>query len=179
MRISVNLTSAFNCHSTNYSGDCNFDSRSNRMGDRAVYCARLESVCAERHPGFESPPIRQCFHYSCLSLLLVLVRSLCLGCRPIAFLQHLNLLPKLDHAALGKDAAKVYARINHAIAPQERARIDNRIATNFRSVADDRAEFCEAGCDIVIGRHDGDFAVIEFYVRENHACAKMSVVTED
>ena len=30
-----------------------------RMGDRAVYCARLESVCAERHPGFESPPIRR------------------------------------------------------------------------------------------------------------------------
>jgi hypothetical protein len=29
------------------------------MGDRAVYCARLESVCAERYPGFESPPIRQ------------------------------------------------------------------------------------------------------------------------
>jgi hypothetical protein len=29
------------------------------MGDRAVYCARLESVCAERHPGFESPPIRK------------------------------------------------------------------------------------------------------------------------
>ena len=29
-----------------------------RMGGRAVYCARLESVCAERHPGFESPPIR-------------------------------------------------------------------------------------------------------------------------
>ncbi len=36
----------------------NFDSR---MGDRAVYCARLESVCAERHPGFESPPIRHAF----------------------------------------------------------------------------------------------------------------------
>src|SRR2546427_777609 len=33
------------------------------MGDRAVYCARLESVCAERHPGFESPPIR---HTLCL-----------------------------------------------------------------------------------------------------------------
>lgn len=29
-----------------------------RMGDRAVYCARLESVCAARHQGFESPPIR-------------------------------------------------------------------------------------------------------------------------
>ena len=35
------------------------------MGDRAVYCARLESVCAERHPGFESPPIRHAF---CLRL---------------------------------------------------------------------------------------------------------------
>src|SRR4029453_3673612 len=32
--------------------------RSPWMGDRAVYCARLESVCAERHRGFESPPIR-------------------------------------------------------------------------------------------------------------------------
>jgi tetratricopeptide (TPR) repeat protein len=29
------------------------------MGGRVVYCARLESVCAERYPGFESPPIRQ------------------------------------------------------------------------------------------------------------------------
>jgi hypothetical protein len=28
------------------------------MGDRVVDCARLESVCAERHRGFESPPIR-------------------------------------------------------------------------------------------------------------------------
>ena len=26
------------------------------MGDRVVDCARLESVCAERHRGFESPP---------------------------------------------------------------------------------------------------------------------------
>ena len=31
------------------------------MGDRVVDCARLESVCAERHRGFESPPIRRCF----------------------------------------------------------------------------------------------------------------------
>ena len=28
------------------------------MGDRVVDCARLESVCAARHQGFESPPIR-------------------------------------------------------------------------------------------------------------------------
>ena len=31
------------------------------MGDRVVDCARLESVCAERHRGFESPPIRHWF----------------------------------------------------------------------------------------------------------------------
>ena len=31
------------------------------MGDRAVDCARLESVCAARHQGFESPPIRALF----------------------------------------------------------------------------------------------------------------------
>src|SRR5213083_3084117 len=68
MRTSANFTSASNCRSTNCFGDCNFQNCSDRerplernkgMGDRAVYCARLESVCAERHPGFESPPIRQ------------------------------------------------------------------------------------------------------------------------
>src|SRR5438094_217786 len=30
------------------------------MGDRVVDCARLESVCAERHRGFESPPSAIC-----------------------------------------------------------------------------------------------------------------------
>ena len=39
------------------------------MGDRAVYCARLESVCAAKHPGFESLPIR---HFVSLSLAFVL-----------------------------------------------------------------------------------------------------------
>ena len=38
------------------------------MGDRAVYCARLESVCAAKHPGFESLPIR---HFVTLSLAFV------------------------------------------------------------------------------------------------------------
>ena len=34
------------------------------MGGRVVDCARLESVYAARHPGFESPPIRQRFHFN-------------------------------------------------------------------------------------------------------------------
>src|SRR5438477_6643641 len=87
MPISANFTSAFNCRSTNCSGACSCDNlllglplsltlfrlspglprlrfRGSEaedwfwMGDRVVDCARLESVCAERHRGFESPPIR-------------------------------------------------------------------------------------------------------------------------
>ena len=34
------------------------------MGGRVVDCARLESVYAARHPGFESPPIRQRFLFN-------------------------------------------------------------------------------------------------------------------
>ena len=43
------------------------------MGDRAVYCARLESVCAERHPGFESPPIRASLFRAILAVLFCIV----------------------------------------------------------------------------------------------------------
>jgi tetratricopeptide (TPR) repeat protein len=42
------------------------------MGDRAVDCARLESVCAARHQGFESPPIR---FFAVLLLLIGIVAS--------------------------------------------------------------------------------------------------------
>jgi hypothetical protein len=41
------------------------------MGDRVVDCARLESVCAERHRGFESPPIRAKLSFVLLLLLLL------------------------------------------------------------------------------------------------------------
>ena len=41
------------------------------MGDRVVDCARLESVCAERHRGFESPPIRANLSFVLLLLLLL------------------------------------------------------------------------------------------------------------
>ncbi len=60
------------------------------MGDRAVYCARLESVCAERHPGFESPPIRQmpCLVAGALEMIagmrLAVVLLILLVCLPLA-----------------------------------------------------------------------------------------------
>src|SRR5947207_5809297 len=141
---------------------------SKRMGDRAVYCARLESVCAERHPGFESPPIRHAR----------------VTCEPTSFsslaaIKHRKVLPQFDNAAVGQNAAKIHARINHAIVAQDRARVNYGVAANLRSIADDRAEFCQSGCDIAVGCNDGNIAMIEFYVRENHACAEMSVVSKD
>src|SRR5213078_1300650 len=51
-----NFALACNCLSTHGFAGCSFEPCAERMGDRAVYCARLESVCAERHWGFESPP---------------------------------------------------------------------------------------------------------------------------
>ena len=71
------------------------------MGDRAVYCARLESVCAERHRGFESPPIRPASRLRSCSL---------------AFLDHMQFLSQLHPASMRQDAAEIYARVNHAIA---------------------------------------------------------------
>ena len=47
------------------------------MGDRAVDCARLESVCAARHRGFESPPIR---HPGKMHKIIPLALLLMVGC---------------------------------------------------------------------------------------------------
>ena len=57
------------------------------------------------------------------------------------FPDHLQILPQLDPAAVWQKAAKIYAGINHAIASDNRAGIDDRIAADLSSVADDCAEF--------------------------------------
>lgn len=38
---------------------------------------------------------------------------------PVAFVEHLKFLSQLDDAAVGQDAAKVYAGINHAILSED------------------------------------------------------------
>src|SRR5439155_4869967 len=98
---------------------------------------------------------------------------------PFALFDNLQFLPQFYHATVGQDAAKVHAGVNHTVASQYGAGVNNGVATNFRAVADDRAEFCQTSRDVAIGRHHGDFAVIEFHVRENHARTQMGVVTED
>ena len=91
----------------------------------------------------------------------------------------LQFLPQLDHAAVWENTAKIYARINHAIAADDRAGIDHCVAADLRSIADDRAEFSQAGRNVAIGCYDRDFGVIELHVRENHARAEMRVMTKD
>ena len=57
------------------------------------------------------------------------------------FLDHLQILPQLDPAAVWKEATEIYAGVNHAIAADNRTGIDDRIAADLSSVADDCAEF--------------------------------------
>ena len=82
------------------------------MGDRAVYCARLESVCAEKHPGFESLPIRHASEERA-AFLKVLDPLLRVNGPPR---QHLEILTQLYHAGIRQYSAKIHARIYQAIA---------------------------------------------------------------
>ena len=85
------------------------------MGDRVVDCARLESVCAERHRGFESLPIRQLEDNGIIPS--ARFRSLLFPA--IASFQNLELLTQFQNAAFRQHAAKVYVRINETIAPEK------------------------------------------------------------
>ena len=60
---------------------------------------------------------------------------------PSAFLDYLQILPELDPAAGWKEATEIYAGVNHAIAADNRTGIDDRIAADLGSVADNCAEF--------------------------------------
>src|ERR1700730_4581594 len=96
------------------------------MGDRVVDCARLESVCAERHRGFESLPIR-------ISLLFLLGLS-------FAPFENLQLLSQFDDTSMWKYATKIYAWINDAITADYCSGVNHGVATDFCAVADDRPE---------------------------------------
>ena len=61
--------------------------------------------------------------------------------------------------------ANIGSRINDAISADHRARIDDRIATDLGPVADDRAKFRQSGRNCPVGGGDGNFAMIEFYIR--------------
>ena len=64
--------------------------------------------------------------------------------------QHLEILAKLYDAGIRQDAPKIRAWINKTIATQNRTRINHRVTSNLRPVADNRAEFRQARRDISI-----------------------------
>lgn len=83
------------------------------MGDRVVDCARLESVCAERHRGFESLPIRADEALKHVKETVVFDR---LSVFWVSALQDLKFLPQFDNRAMRQEAAEIHSRINKAIA---------------------------------------------------------------
>ena len=58
-----------------------------------------------------------------------------------AFLDHVQFLAQLHPASMRQDAAEIYARVDHAIAADNRAGIDHSVAADLGSIADDCTEF--------------------------------------
>ena len=76
-------------------------------------------------------------------------------------------------------APKIRARINDAILSQHRPRVDHRVAPDLRPISDHRAKFRKPRGDLAIRRADMNLAMIELYVGQNHARAKMRAMPED
>jgi len=99
-------------------------------GSTLYYVYLIESLSAgrQRYVGM-TDDLRQCLREptrcSCSSTLL----------------DHVQFLAQLHPAAIGQDAAEIYARVNHAIAADNRAGIDHRVAADLGSIADNCAEF--------------------------------------
>jgi len=99
-------------------------------GSTLYYVYLIESLSAgrQRYVGM-TDDLRQCLReptrFSCSS----------------AFLDHVQFLAQLHSASMREDAAEIYARVNHAIAADNRAGIDHSVAADLGSIADDCAEF--------------------------------------
>src|SRR4051794_20186298 len=111
------------------------------MGDRAVDCARLESVCAARHQGFESPPIRQSSRAQSRDLaakptvntsaFLDFARNDLLLLAHTSSRQHLQILSHLHHARAWQHPTEIHSWINNAIPAQHRSRINHGVASDL------------------------------------------------
>ena len=135
------------------------------MGGRVVDCARLESVYAARHPGFESPPIRHL--------------ALGLGVVWLAPTQDLGCLSHFDDAVSRQHTPEICSWINDAVSANDRAGIQDRIASNFGTISDDRAKLPQAGRNHSIGREDGNLGMVEFNIGQDHSSAEMRLVADD
>src|SRR5262245_16683683 len=96
-----------------------------------------------------------------------------------AALQDLNLLAQFRDVVVWQNAAEIYVWINKTIAPDDRAGINHRVATNLSPVADNRTKLFKSRSNVSLFRRNRDLAVIEFHVRQDHACAEVRFESEN
>ena len=66
--------------------------------------------------------------------------------------EHLQILPQFHDGAARQDSSEIYSWIYDAIPPDDRTGIENSVAPDFGTIADDRAKLSQAGRDHSIGR---------------------------
>ncbi len=71
------------------------------------------------------------------------------------------------------------AGIDYAVASDEGPRAENAVAADLGVVADESAEFSEAGGDGALGCVDGHWCLVEAHIRENDARAEVGLVAEN
>jgi hypothetical protein len=83
-----------------------------------------------------------------------------------------------DHVR-GQNAAPVAAGVNKGIAADDAAGVEDAVATDFGEIAEQSAEFAEAGVEGFAVDLDFDVAGERFEIREHHAGADVRFVAED
>src|SRR6476619_1851899 len=68
--------------------------------------------------------------------------------------QDLGRLPHFNDAVSWQHAAEIGSRINNAVTTNDRAGIQDRIASNFGTISDDRAKLPQAGRNHSIDREN-------------------------
>src|SRR5437016_6604377 len=76
-------------------------------------------------------------------------------------------------------AAPVYVWINHRVAPNDAAGVQDGIAADFSMVADEGAEFAQAGIDSFLADFHGHIAGKKFEIGNLDPSSQMRLVTED
>jgi len=89
----------------------------------------------------------------------------------------LKLLAQFDDAVSRTDAAPENVRVEHCVAPNDRAGIQHAVAADVAAVANDRPELAQA-CVNVVAILDRDIAFSSIWHRQNHTRAKVALKPE-
>lgn len=86
-----------------------------------------------------------------------------------------NAVDALGDRVLRQDTAPNHAGIDQRMASQHRARIEHRIATDFSPVADQRAEFAQAGGEDGMIDAERNEVAGELEIGNDDACGEMDL----